>query len=145
MKKNILYIFALVAFLVSCGGSNDKVIGLNDIPNVGQSFINKHFSGLKVSQTVKDNDGSYDVRFTNGTEVDFDTQGNWTSVSAADGQVIADTSFIPDAITSYVAQNYPKNGINGIEKTITGYEVELVGLAQELTFDKNGNFTGLKK
>lgn len=145
MKKTILCLFITISFLVSCNDNDSRNLSFNNLPNEGQSFITEYFSDLKISQSMRDDDGSYDVRFTNGTEIDFDAQGRWTSVKASDRQALLHTSFIPNTITSYITQNYPKNAINSIERIATGYEVELLGLTQELIFDKNGNFVRLNK
>lgn len=145
MKKTIFCIFVVISLLVSCNNNDSRNLSFNNLPSEGQSFITEHFSELKISKAMRDDDGSYDVRFSDGTEIDFDAQGRWTSVNATDRKVLSQTSFIPHTITSYITQNYPKNGINSIEKIAMGYEVELLGLAQELIFDTNGNFVRLNR
>ncbi len=146
MRKMILNLFVALtvsSLLLSCK-DDDTVVGISDVPSVGQSFITQYFSNLTVSRVEKETDGSYDVHFTNGTEVDFDASGNWKNVDAADGQTLSNTEFIPQAIRTYLAEMYPNFPINGIEKTSTGYEVELVGFGGEVTFDLNGNYLGVK-
>lgn len=146
MRKMILNLFVALtvsSLLLSCK-DDDTVVGISDVPSVGQNFITQYFSNLTVSRVEKETDGSYDVHFTNGTEVDFDASGNWKNVDAADGQTLSNTEFIPQAIRTYLAEMYPNSPINGIEKTSTGYEVELVNFGGEVTFDLNGNYSGVK-
>lgn len=146
MRKMILNLFIALtvsSLLLSCK-DDDTVVGISDVPSVGQSFITQYFSNLTVSRVEKETDGSYDVHFTNGTEVDFDASGNWKNVDAADGKTLSNTEFIPQAIRTYLAKMYPAYPINGIEKTSAGYEVELVGFGGEVTFDLNGNHSRVK-
>ncbi len=143
MILNLFVAFVVSSFFVSCK-DDDTVVGISDVPSVGQSFITQYFSNLTVSRVEKESDGGYDVYFTNGTEIDFDANGNWENVDAADGQTLSNTEFIPQTIKAYLVEMYPNYPINGIEKTSTGYEVELVGFQGEVTFDLNGNYTGIK-
>lgn len=146
MRKMILNLFVALtvsSLLLSCK-DDDKVVGVSEVPSAGQNFITQYFSNLTVSRVEKDRDGSYDVHFTNGTEIDFDAKGDWKNVDAGEGKELSNTAFIPQAIRNYLAQTYPNLAINGIEKTANGYEVELLNFGGEVTFDLNGNYKGIK-
>ncbi|WP_052456952.1 PepSY-like domain-containing protein, partial [Capnocytophaga cynodegmi] len=89
---------------------------------------------------VESNKVDYDL--VNGVDVDFDLNGNWINVDARDGQALSNTTFIPQSIINHLRTAYPNNAINGIEKTVTGYEVELVGIKNDIHFNANGQPIG---
>ncbi|WP_052456858.1 PepSY-like domain-containing protein, partial [Capnocytophaga cynodegmi] len=89
---------------------------------------------------VESNKVDYDL--VNGVDVDFDLNGNWINVDARDGQALSNTAFIPQNIINHLGTAYPNNAINGIEKTVTGYEVELIGIKNDIHFNANGQPIG---
>ncbi len=142
MKKILLNVWvtaiaiSLMAF--SCEKDAD-LISYQSLPNSAQSFIGQYFSNTTVIKTEAESNGGYSVDLSNGTEIDFNSTGNWVKVDARDGQTLSNTDFILSNIVKSIAQNYPQNPINGIEKKNNGYEVELVGVAEDIYFDANGN------
>ena len=65
----------------------------------------------------------YEVFLADGTEVEFDQSGAWTSVDCKSKAVPA--AIVPEAIGRYVAENYPNLAIVQIERESYGYEIEL--------------------
>ncbi|WP_238252197.1 PepSY-like domain-containing protein [Capnocytophaga cynodegmi] len=137
-----LAIIALATSLMAYSCEKDDLIPYNNLPNTAQSFISKYFNGANVVKTETESNGRYSVDLSNGVEVDFDANGNWTKVDARDGQalsaVVTSMDFIPQSIINHVTTAYPKNTINSIEKKKTGYEVDLVGVEKDIYFDVNG-------
>lgn len=146
MKKIIHRSLTIVAstFLFIACKENRNFIKVSDIPSTGQSIVNEHFSDLRVAHTEKETDGSYEIEFTNGIKIDFDANGNWKNVDAADGQPLTRTGFIPESIVLFLEQKYPQNAINGIERKTNGYEVELLKTTREIVFDLEGNYVTTK-
>ncbi|GIM48826.1 hypothetical protein CAPN003_02780 [Capnocytophaga stomatis] len=124
----------------------DDLIPYNNLPVAAQSFVSKHFSNADVIRTEKESNGAYSVDLSNGVEIDFDANGNWTKVDARDGQdlsiLVTSMEFIPQSIVNHVTKTYPNNAINSIEKKRTGYEVDLVGIKDDVYFDVNGQPIG---
>ncbi|WP_212923679.1 PepSY-like domain-containing protein [Capnocytophaga cynodegmi] len=137
-----LAIIALATSLMAYSCEKDDLIPYNNLPNTAQSFISKYFNGANVVKTETESNGRYSVDLSNGVEVDFDANGNWTKVDARDGQalsaLVTSMDFIPQSIINHVTTAYPKNAINSIEKKKTGYEVDLVGVEKDIYFDVNG-------
>ena len=131
----VLLATSLMAF--SCD-KDDDVIPFGNLPTLAQSFVSQYFSNLKTIKTETESNGGYSVDLAGGLEISFDKTGNWTKVDARDGQAIPNTSFIPKAIVDYVEKNYPNNPINSIEKKNNGYEVDLVGVENDLYFNTEG-------
>ena len=81
----------------------------------------------------------YEVVLMDGTEIDFDSKGNWEEVSAKKGQVVP-VSIIPGFAVNYLkSHNFVNEGVTKVERDRKGYEIELsTGLS--FKFDKKGKF-----
>lgn len=125
----------------------DVAIQFKDLPVMAQEFVNKYYPDvkiLKIEREVNTSATAYDVKLTNGQEVDFDASGNWISVDAPDGQVIPSGIALP-AIDEYVAGHYPGSGINEIDRLRpSGFEVELTN-GIELRFAEDGTIMTARK
>ena len=138
---------SFMLILASCSSddnenNNSNVIESNALPENARNFITTDFPEatytLVKQNSVADDDGSiYDVYLSNGFEIDFDTNGNWTDV---DGNTQAvPVAIIPASITSYVTANYAGQTINTIEIETTGYDIELSS-GLDLVFNAQGEF-----
>ncbi|MDE7097148.1 MAG: PepSY-like domain-containing protein, partial [Muribaculaceae bacterium] len=83
----------------------------------------------------------YDVKLVNGTKIEFNNAGKWTSVDCKTREV--PQGIIPKPIRTYVTKNFPDVKIVKIEKKSSKYEVELSDDV-ELTFNLLGQFKGVK-
>lgn len=141
--SKLFLVFALAVAITSCDKDNE-VIGAEELPTLSKTFINTYFSGAKVISTLKDKEGissfEYDVKLDNGVDITFDDKGEWKSVEARnDRNPLPNKGFILSAIVDYVSENHISADINGIERELNTFEVELTN-DQELVFDKEGNF-----
>jgi hypothetical protein len=118
---------------------NDRKISYEQLPDSAKSFIIKHFPDVKVKfVTVDDDDQDYEVKLTNGAEINFRSNGEWKNVEA---RKEVPATCIPASIKDYAAKNYSGKKIVKLEKESYGFEVKLSGLMEtELKFDTNGNF-----
>lgn len=83
----------------------------------------------------------YEVRLTDGTQVDFDKYGMWTEVDG-NGHSLP-TSFIHANIVTYVNSNYPSASIESIGKEIYSFNVDLTNNL-DLLFSSEGIFLGIE-
>lgn len=83
----------------------------------------------------------YDVKLVNGTKIEFNNSGKWTSVDCKKSAV--PSSIVPKAIRNYVNKNFSDVFIVQIEKKPTKYEVKLSDDV-ELTFNLLGQFKSMK-
>lgn len=150
MKK---IIFSLVAvFLISALSfvsiARETVVNINSIPSKAQNFIKENFKDKKLLSTVKDSEAletEYKAYFADGTSINFNTKGEWKEV---DGNInCIPTSFIPDEIINFTAENFPNVCICKIEteKEFSNryYDIKLLN-GTEVKFDKNGRFLGFE-
>ena len=140
MKKIILTLLLIVA---GFGAANaDKyTIDRSQLPESAQEFLTKYFPKSKVGMIKVDRHllkkTDYDVKLVNGTKIEFNNAGKWTSVDCQTREVPQDLILKP--IRNYVAKNFPDVKIVKIEKDFVGFDIELsdgVGVK----FDRLGNF-----
>lgn len=133
---------ALVVTMISCD-KDETLISSDELPTISKSFISENFVGSKIISTVKDTENSsfeYEVKLDNGVDIKFDSQGLWQEVEARnDKSSLPNTSFILPAIVEYVTANYANVNINGIDREINGFDVELTNDI-DLVFDVDGKF-----
>ena len=132
IKVLITAIFTLLA--VTVFADNEKPIQKHQLPKVSQEFINKYFKDFEISFCTKDYD-SYDVKFTNGYEIEFNTKGEWKEVDCRKDAITA--AIIPVQVSKYVKQYYAKNYVTKINRDFNKFEVELNN-GLDLEIDKNG-------
>lgn len=140
MKKILFTLIAVFSVgILSANADNDKIINKNQLPVQAQQFINKHFAGIEISYAKEEWDNfkhSYEVRFADGTNIEFTSKGNWDEVNCRFSEV--PSAIIPQPIREYIKKNYPGAKVILIEKDRNDYEVKLSNRL-ELKFDKDFN------
>ena len=145
MNKNKFFLVALLCMLlqsVTCL-ADDKIIPVEQLPAPAKTFVKKYFPQATIEYATKDTEfmgTTYEVRLSDGTEVDFDKKGNWDNVDCKTKAVPA--SLVPAAIAQYVKAHYPNTVIVKIDKERGGYEIELSN-DLELKFNSKGNLIGI--
>ena len=144
MKKSVLFFAALVCMLMHSVSSfaGDRIIPAEQLPAAAKTFIQKTFPGQTVSYAKIDFDGrkKYEVRLSNGTEVEFDKNGNWDKVDCNYSAVPA--SLVPTNIANYVKTHFAGAKVVKIDKERHGYDVELSN-DLELKFNKQGQLMNI--
>ena len=143
-KSAVIAIVAII--LLAIPAHADKYsIDRKDLPEAAQTFLSKHFGKTRVSMVKTDKHllkkTDYDVKLVNGTKIEFNNSGDWTSVDCKTREV--PSAIIPKRIQSYVKKNFPETTIVSIEKNTTNFEVELND-GIELKFDRLGNYKSMK-
>lgn len=129
--------------LLSVGAAHaDKyTINRDNLPTQAQEMLTKHFPKAKVAMIKVDRHllkkTDYDVKLVNGTKIEFNNAGRWTSVDCKTRAV--PDALVPKSIRNYVKKNFDGVKITQIERKLKGFEVELED-GIELTFDTLGNF-----
>jgi uncharacterized protein YuzE len=145
MNKNKFFLVALLCMLllsVTCL-ADDKIIPVEQLPAPAKTFVKKYFPQATIEYATKDTEfmgTTYEVRLSDGTEVDFDKKGNWDNVDCKTKAVPA--SLVPAAIAQYVKAHYPNTVIVKIDKERGGYEIELSN-DLDLKFNSKGKLIGI--
>ena len=119
----------------------DTPVTYAQLPQTAQEFIKTHFSDVKMLYALKDRDflsSSYEVRFDNGTKVEFTGKGQWKEVDTKFG---VPEAIIPSAIKNYIGEHYPEAHVMDIDRDRTGYEVKL-SIGIEIKFDNKFRVRG---
>jgi uncharacterized protein YuzE len=142
IKMLIILITTILAMLgiISC---KDTIVPAEKMPSVAKSFVEEYFPGTPVSYVKKEpklTGAAYEIVLQDGTEIEFNSKGEWNKVDCKRKAVPA--KLIPATITDYVNNNFPGQFIVKIAKEHFGTEIELDN-DLELKFDKNGKLMNI--
>ena len=144
MKHFLLLIAATLTF--SAASAQDSKVTFNDLPADAINFVREHFLVDHIASVWKDtdyNDEEYTVIFRDGLEIEFNGNGDWKELKARHGKV--PDHVVPEKILAHVSATFPFESIKEVSRNLTKkrYEAELTD-EQELKFDENFNFIGVK-
>lgn len=141
MKKIFFALTAMFAGIFTLTGcESDGKINESKLPDAAKSFIADYFGDKTVTRAEKDRDNgavTYEVILSDGTEIDFDKDGVWTSVDCKFAVVPA--GIIPEVIAKDLSVRYPGTSVYKIDKEYGGYELSVTG-SKELIYDASGKF-----
>ena len=138
MKKTFLTLFLMTTmFGAAYADSREKPTSVDKLP---QEFLSAHFKDLTVAYAVEEQKYTgkeYEVVYTDRTEVEFRSDGQWESVGRKYSPVPA--SIVPQPIQTFVSgSNYPGQFIRQIDRNAYTWEVELSN-GLEIKFDNQFN------
>ena len=145
MKKVSLFLVAVVSMVmqsVTCL-AGDMVIPAGQLPAAAQTFVKKNFPNTAISYVTKEMEfmgATYEARLADGTEIEFDRNGNWDKVDCEHHAVPA--ALVPAAIAQFVKANHAGASIVKIDKERYGYKIELSN-DLDLRFNRKCQFTGI--
>lgn len=144
MKRFLLLIAATLTF--SAASAQDSKVTFNDLPADAINFVRQHFLVDHIASVWKDtdyNDEEYTVIFRDGLEIEFNGNGDWKELKARHGKV--PDHVVPEKILAHVSATFPFESIKEVSRNLTRkrYKAELTD-DQELKFDENFNFIGVK-
>ncbi len=145
MKKYVLLIVALFTTVLTSFAFDKYSVARNEITTAAQQILTEYFPKGKIGMVKTDKHllrkTDYDVKLTDGTKIEFNNAGKWTSVDCKTKEV--PSGIIPKTIRTYVSKNFPDVKIVKIKKTSSKYEIELSDDV-ELTFNLLGQFKSMK-
>ena len=147
MKTTTLaLIFSFMSmFLYSC--DEERMISYGSLPGKAKTFIETYFPGIGAASIIKDKDDGrteYTALLNDGTEIEFDGSGNWTSIDCMFSTM--PSGIIPEAIADDIEQRYPGSTLYGAEKKTGGYVIDIHDTSQmpvSLRYSNNGQFIGI--
>lgn len=138
MKKLIVLVMMAVLAVGAMQARDRIYYDASPLPEMARQTIKKNFKAgvnhVKVDKDMFDTD--YDVVLKDGTEIDFDKGGNWTSVETVNG---VPSAFIIPEIQTYLKKNYKGQRVVKVSVDRRDYEVALSS-GIELKFDRAGRF-----
>lgn len=112
-------------------------VGMGKLPEPALLTLGKSFKGRQVASSTVDNDlltRTYNVVFTNGDNIEFDVDGNWTEIHCTHSKVPRE--LVPKDIRKYIAEHYGKVSVTEIGKTGDMYDLRLSD-GQEVMFSQD--------
>ena len=145
MKKFILTLLIVVISAASSFAFDKYTINRDELPPQAQEMLNQYFPKAKIGMIKVDKHllkkTDYDVRLVNGTTIEFNNAGKWTSINCKTKEV--PEGLVPKSVRSHIRKNFSDLKIVKIEKKSSGYEVGLSD-GVELKFNLLGQFKGAK-
>ena len=141
--KKCLYVTMMVLMFCLNACSQNQAISFDKLPKIAQAFIVQYFNKADISLVKIDKEASgteYEVFFSNGTELEFDKNGEFKKVDCK-RQAVPE-SLVPAQVTHYVQANHPNSFITEWEKKRNGWKAELDNEI-DLFFDKDYHFSGM--
>ena len=130
----------LFLLLAAWGCDGEERISYGKLPSAARTFIETYFPTESCVYAERDRDDGrreYEARLSNGTEIKFDAQGQWTEVDCKFSLLPA--GIAPQRIVEDIAVRYPEAGIYKIERQLGGYEIS-IGSGLELIYSVEGVF-----
>ncbi len=147
MKKLLVSLLFIVAASVSAFAFIDSyTLKRDQLPEEARQMLDQYFPKAKIGMIKIDRHllkkTDYDVRLVNGTTIEFNNKGKWTSVDCKSREV--PEGLVTKAIRNHVKKNYSGVKIvKVVKKSSGGYEI---GLSDGviLKFNLLGQFKGVK-
>lgn len=143
MKKLFFAALLSVTALFTARADNDeRPITLDKLPAPAQQFLKANFPNLTFAYAIEELGffgNSYEVYFTDRTEVEFNSKGEWKKIERAYEAI--PENLIPAKILEFVKQHQPQAAIKSIDRDTRDIEVELAN-GIELKFDLLYNLIG---
>lgn len=141
--RNLLSVIMLAAAMLwpAMNGCANNTPADNDpaakLPAAAQALIKQHFAGKQLLLVKQDTEWTrryYDVMFSDGTKLEFDSKGQWVELDCKPAGV--PEALIPQQILSFVKKTYPSVIVTQIERDRRGYDVDLSN-GLDLEFNRN--------
>ena len=137
-----LLIFAATA-LTGC--DDEKSIKYGDLPQQARHFVETYFPGVETAAIIKEKDDgrtTYDVQLADGTDIDFNENGEWESIECL--FTTLPDGILPQTITNDITARYPGAKVHGADRKFGGYVVDLNkadGTPLEVRYSATGEYT----
>ena len=138
MKHYAMIAAALVAGVLLFTECASMRIPYRRLPAKAKAFIETYFPAERCVYAERD-DGrrEYEVKLSDGTEIDFHATGDWKKVECEYSFVPA--GIVPQTITEDLARRFPGGRITEAERETGGYKITTEGGAKAV-YSSNGTF-----
>lgn len=142
MKSSaIKFLTAFFLFIGISSNAQESIITKNELPKTAQKFVSDYFAKSTIDYVKMDKETfstDYKVKFTDGSEIEFDSKGEWTEIDG--NKTVIPTGFIQKSILTYVKEKFPNTQIVKIEKGRFGKQEVKLSNGLELEFNSKGEF-----
>lgn len=140
MKKALIILCTLLIGISVWAADLHRIITFEELPIKAQEFVTTYFSNQTirfVRMEIEVTKTEYTVRFDNGMEIEFNSNGDWEEVESH--SECLPSGFLDEMILNFLNKNHPNFCLNEIARDRHKIEVELAtGL--EIVFNRSGEF-----
>lgn len=142
MKKIASLVLLIVASLgLAFNAYAGQRISPSEVPQPIQSFVQDNFgkniSIVKASRDAKAGGYEYDIKLSNGVEIDYGVNGEWLEVDANGTREDIPRNIVGEEISQQIQVKYPGRHVRKIERESQGFEIVLDN-GQHLMASPNG-------
>lgn len=128
-------------FFQGCGNQTVPVQEPEELPDPALAFLEEYYPGVEIDSIVVHKvllkDDTYSVSLNDGTEIDFNSWGDWEKTAFATGS--RSPSVLPDNTRQYIDNEYPEEKIVSVERELKGFLVVFEN-GERVRFDRQGEF-----
>lgn len=139
--KKLFVAFAVIFSVLTASARSNYSHDIEVLPEAAQAVLKQNFkadvSHIKIGKEFG-KIRKYDVVLTDGSEISFDKHGNWNDIEVGRYESVP-KALIPRPISTFVNNNQNRYSVTGIEKSHSGYDVELSN-GVEMKFTEKGKF-----
>lgn len=126
VRKWLAFLPVLLGVWMLSSCDDEKRIDFEDLPGEARSFVETYFPGaeiLSISREKDDGRKDYQVKLSDGTDMEFNEDGEWTSIECYFSTL--PEGILPANVIAKVEELHPDGYINGVDKELGGYVVEV--------------------
>lgn len=126
VRKLLAFLPILLGVWMLSSCDDEKKIDFGDLPSEARSFIENYFPSADILSIVQEKENGrkeYQVKLSDGTDMEFDEDGEWTNIECYFSPL--PTGILPANVITKVEELHPEAYINGVEKELGGYVVEV--------------------
>lgn len=126
VKKLFTFLPVLLGMLLFASCDDEKKIDYEDLPADARSFVETYFPGADIVSIIREKDDGrkeYQVKLSDGTDMEFDENGAWKSIECYFRAL--PQGILPATVITKVNELHPEGCINGVDKELGGYQVEV--------------------
>lgn len=138
MIKKLLLIFCNIYLISNLFA--DWIVPPSSLPQNAISFIQRVYPNVQIWK-VEIDDGKYEVKLSNGTEIDFLHNGDWVSIDGEYNGV--PLTVLPEYVANTVRRIYPQAIMIEVEKKWDNYKIKLNNM-MKLYISYDGQLMGQK-
>ncbi|CRF34182.1 hypothetical protein BRSU_1926 [Brachyspira suanatina] len=140
MTKKLFALLITLTIISNSSAFADWVVPVSSLPQNAITFIQQVYPNIQIWMVERDG-GKFEVKLSNGTQIDFLPNGDWHSI---DGEYNAvPFSALPANIANTIRNTYPQAAVIDVEKEWGNYKVKLNNF-MELFISSNGQLMGQK-
>ena len=132
VKTLKIVLVSIIAVFVMSGlslSADDHRVDPSALPKSAKTFIANYYAGTKIKKCeVDQSTQSYEVKLSDGTEIEFNALGACIDISAPDDKVISSNlakALLPEAASKTLTERGLLHSVKEIEYSGQGYKVEV--------------------